>query len=651
MKITELQIENFLAISEATVRLDDRGLVLIQGDNRDDSSAVSNGAGKSTIPDALDWVLFGETARGEKGDAVVNNAVGKGTRVSAYIVDGDESYLIQRHRKHKTGKNALHVRRIMPKLADLTKGTDKLTQEVVNQIVGCSHEVFRAAVYAGQEQMPDLPAMTDKQLKELIEEAAGITLLERAYDIARERHTAQKRQVEATERELELVGIELRGVQTQLADAKESHLRWQGERKARCEELVIEAKEYLRQHKQHATALEETDSRETMTARVTELQAQLDAVAGEKVRLDELRLEEMKAQRAFERAKASYDAKYREVVKARDQYDHVEDHVGKPCGECGKLYKTADLAEAKRLAGERVRALVAEAKSLKIASDDALQSVQNASQKRADYERAMTDVSATSRALRVAESNLEQRDHLEHARDQAKLNADRRVEKLKVEKAAVNPYDAKIEELRQRREELDAKETKIADRLIEAQRLLAVAREAAKVYSPAGVRAHILDTVTPFLNERTAQYLGALSDGNLSANWSTISLTAKGEARERFAIDVVSLRDAKTFKGLSGGQKRKVRLACAMALQDLVASRATKPISLWCGDEIDDALDTAGLERLMTILDSKARERGTVLVISHSDLRDWIGQVITVVREGGVSFIADGVSAGLEKAA
>lgn len=48
----------------------------------------------------------------------------------------------------------------------------------MNAIVGCSADVFTSAVYAGQERMPDLPSMTDKTLKMLIEEAAGIEVLE-----------------------------------------------------------------------------------------------------------------------------------------------------------------------------------------------------------------------------------------------------------------------------------------------------------------------------------------------------------------------------------------------------------------------------------------------------------------------------------------
>jgi DNA repair exonuclease SbcCD ATPase subunit len=160
-----------------------------------------------------------------------------------------------------------------------------------------------------------------------------------------------------------------------------------------------------------------------------------------------------------------------------------------------------------------------------------------------------------------------------------------------------------------------------------------IAEHVVSVYSPKGVRAHILDTVTPYLNERTAHYLGALTDGEIQAVWQTISLTAKGEARENFKISVTGDDGKGTFVDLSGGEKRKVRIACALALQDLVSTRASKSLDLFIADEIDDALDTSGLERLMGILDEKARERGSVFIISHSDLRDWVSNVMTVKKD------------------
>ncbi|MBC7666839.1 MAG: SMC family ATPase, partial [Caulobacter sp.] len=171
--------------------------------------------------------------------------------------------------------------------------------------------------------------------------------------------------------------------------------------------------------------------------------------------------------------------------------------------------------------------------------------------------------------------------------------------------------------------------------------------DAVKVFGPAGVRAHVLDTVTPYLNERTRDYLGALADGNIHATWSTLSKTAKGELKEKFNIEVVNDKGADSFAGMSGGEKRKARLATSLALQDLVASRATKPIGLWIGDEIDHALDDAGLERLMGVLERKARDRGTVLVISHNALDQWCSEIITVTKNGGKASVTGAVAHGI----
>jgi DNA repair exonuclease SbcCD ATPase subunit len=169
---------------------------------------------------------------------------------------------------------------------------------------------------------------------------------------------------------------------------------------------------------------------------------------------------------------------------------------------------------------------------------------------------------------------------------------------------------------------------------LEAQEQEAYAQAVVDVFAPSGVRAHRLDEATPYLNERTAHYLGSLADGAIEAYWTTLTEKKKGDLREKFSVTVES-ENAPSFGNLSGGEKRKVRLACALALQDLVATRASKSIQLWIGDEIDDALDPAGLERLMGVLEEKARDRGTVLVISHNDIKDFARKTFTVRKTGG----------------
>jgi len=62
-----LKINNFMSFKEAELNLDRTGYFIIKGNNKNiNDSATSNGSGKSTIFEALCWVLTGETIRGTK---------------------------------------------------------------------------------------------------------------------------------------------------------------------------------------------------------------------------------------------------------------------------------------------------------------------------------------------------------------------------------------------------------------------------------------------------------------------------------------------------------------------------------------------------------------------------------------------------------
>ena len=99
-----LHIENFMSIGEADIELSDRAFTLIEGiNNNETDNARSNGAGKSSIFEALVWTLTGSTMRGNKD--VVNFNGNDGALVTLeFIVDTDK-FIVTRtkeHSKHKT---------------------------------------------------------------------------------------------------------------------------------------------------------------------------------------------------------------------------------------------------------------------------------------------------------------------------------------------------------------------------------------------------------------------------------------------------------------------------------------------------------------------------------------------------------------------
>ncbi|MFM0095587.1 AAA family ATPase [Paraburkholderia nemoris] len=639
MDIQKLEGENFLKLGKFEVELDKRGLLLVQGVNLAEPSAKSNGSGKSSLLDAISWCLFGVTARGVTGDSVVNNKIKKDCFVAVVLVDGDYEYRVVRYRKHSTLKNALMVTQRNLKTGigtDISKGTDKETQAVVESIVGCSADVFNASVYAGQEKMPDLPGMTDKQLKVLIEEAAGVEVLTEAYRIAR-----QKALVAQTERDRLASGVvngrdNLTSARNNLASAQTEEAAFEAGRKDRAKDHLRGVIPLTNQIAEKRAFLEKLDVTGTQ-ARVEELGRELAAHNEQATKLSALENELRSMERTQTVAQSAVQHGKDDLTRRQQAIDNIAARVGTPCGECGKAYCEHDLASAKQAQEEGLRAakeaLLPKARELKEMGPK----IEAKKGEIAKFKATMTDVSAAVAGQKSLNAILAQEASAE--REIATLNG--QIETIKAQAQAKlkepNPWGKVREEREAAVKHIEVTLAELERNLEVADKQLQIANDAVKVFGPAGVRAHILDTVTPFLNARTSEYLGMLSDGNIQAVWSTLTRNAKGETKEKFNIEVTYEDGAEGFGGLSGGEKRKVRLATATALQDLVATRATKPINIFLADEIDHALDDAGLERLMDMLNKKARERGTVVVVSHNNLADWIDTVITVTREGKTS--------------
>lgn len=644
MNFQKIIIHNFLTISEAKIELDERGLLLIQGKNEDDPSAESNGAGKSSVVDALCWALFGTTARGVTGDAVVNKTAKKDCAVFVHIKDNptdDFTYVIQRYRKSGTYKNQLMVFKDTPGThpIDLSKGTDKETQEVVNQIVGCSLDVFMAAVYAGQEKMPDLPGMTDKMLKTLIEEAAGVEVLTEAYSVARNRYNAAKAQADATGGQLSAALEAQVRLDVSLADMEDQSTTFEAGRRDRAKAELARVLPVNAEIKRAEEALTTWPARADLQSELDDIDAKLKAHKAEETEYNKLATEAMLLDKSLAAAKSTIAMKKNSIANAEEGLARIEEQIGKPCGECGKTYCEHDL-EAARLSRKcTIASLKKDLLDFANETKKLMAQVAEAQETAAKFKAGMTDVTAVALRQRELTNLLSSIDATVRSIEAKRKEVESIKVSANVKLTETNPWtkaiEAKKKEIAATAEEIKALE----ERVEELEATAAMLADAVKVFGPAGVRAHILDTVTPYLNDRTREYLGALADGNIHATWATLSKTAKGDLKEKFNIEVTNDKGAESFAGLSGGEKRKVRLATAMALQDMVASRATKPINIFVGDEIDHALDEAGLERLMTLLERKAKERGTVLVISHNSLSDWVDQVITVTKKGGFATV------------
>ena len=322
---------------------------------------------------------------------------------------------------------------------------------------------------------------------------------------------------------------------------------------------------------------------------------------------------------ALEPARAEYDEKIADTQQEVDQYqkkvqklqDEIKEHEG-------NIHANTCEMEDNQKQLDEFQALIDASQSLqdeKEAAEQVLEDCQEA------FFEAKSQVKIKTKEIEQVEQRIAD-------------NADN----LEKRKAAKNPYDDIIAKYQKDQEtaqrEIEEYQESIQDKLDE-QTCLQFWQQA---YSNQGIKSLILDDITPFLNKRVNKYLQKLTSGHIEVKFSTQTLLKSGETREKFSIDILNQDGGSEYIANSGGEKKRIDLCINLALQDLVASRSTKRINIAIWDEVFDALDETGIEKVIELLQELSEERSTILVVSHNPhLQSYFTNSITIQKKGGFS--------------
>ncbi|RYP56081.1 hypothetical protein DL771_012144 [Monosporascus sp. 5C6A] len=166
-----IEIANFLSV-QGTLRLDFKlhfqpGINFIVG---------HNGAGKSTIIEAVTWCQFGQCIRGGLGvNDVVNDVVKRNCSVRLTFANG---YTISRYRKHKEFQNRVIVERNGIIQTQFEGPNAKSTQASIDDMLGVDFSTFVRTVVLGNESAASFLSSTQLQKRQLIEAVLGLEVLD-----------------------------------------------------------------------------------------------------------------------------------------------------------------------------------------------------------------------------------------------------------------------------------------------------------------------------------------------------------------------------------------------------------------------------------------------------------------------------------------
>lgn len=608
MQLLHLSLRNFMRFKRAEVELADQGLTLIEGVNLDDESATSNGAGKSTIVDALVWCLFGVTTHdpSAEGDDVVNEKRGKNCEVTVEFKVGEyQHYLVTRRRAWKKGGKSVQLmldtwdpNTTSGAAGSMTKGTIKDTQAAINKLLGMSLATFKHSCVFGPGRAYRFSRLTDAEKKAVLDEMLGSELYAKAGQKAGERLAEVERMLSKAQMSLE--------------SALESRL----ESKQRLNELRQRQSRIVRQN-----AKERASLKVDILALTRQVEALGDVTKALKV-----------AGLAFTAAQEEEDRAIEAQRKARSIAD-------KSAG----LIETLEAAR-KRMAKQEGTVCVTCAQTI------------NAQHVEAQLETIDKQIEESNHIDHVAQEKLEARTkELQEAREASKREEKRYFEAQKADnkrellEEKLADLDKRLAKLKGQEdyEDLIAKERKRLRKhredALNAKAYIAEQKEFARQlqfwqqgFSAKGLRSLMLDSALPYLNAKLDQYTNALTAGNIKVEFKTQRELKGGGLREDFHIEVSNKFGSGRYNMNSVGERAKIDIIVGLALQDMAASRSRVPVNVAFFDEVFDGLDERGTDRAVQVLSELKRE--SAFVITHNDsLKTFFNKRIRVVKERGES--------------
>lgn len=227
----EVGLRNFMSYgnNDTVINLVHPGTTLIVGEDLDSGTGTSNGAGKSTILNALVYALFDRPlSKDIKLDELINNVNKKNMEVYVKFHKGNTHYKIVRQRKGRDGNT------VQLWINDELKTLDSIDQTnkfIIEKIIGYSYDVFvRIVVFsANHEPFFSLPTSGSSQKvtqTDIIEELFSLTSLTIKATLAKADIKENEQKIELIKAKLEYVEAEQLRHAAQLASVKQRATDW-----------------------------------------------------------------------------------------------------------------------------------------------------------------------------------------------------------------------------------------------------------------------------------------------------------------------------------------------------------------------------------------------------------------------------------------
>ena len=513
-----------------------------------------NGSGKSTILDALCYVLFSRPFRRVTKKQLVNSVNTKGTSIEVEFTVGKNSYKV--HRSIKTWGSQPFEIYVNGQMINQTGDSKDYQEHLETNILKLNFKSFTQIVILGSSSFIPFMQLSGPQRREIIEDLLDIKIFSSMNVILKDKVNDNKTRVTELKYHIDLIRDKIEVQRKFIDEIKQSN-----------NEKIDKNKEEI--EKTQGTILRSRQKTETLEAQVKELQEKIK----DKNKLQN-KLGSITAMEESMEAKIKQLKKDIQFYETHDECPTCNQTIGKELKEKNTKKKEEKLVEVQQGLVELGKKY--EEINEKVAH--ALNISDLVSSKQTEHSKESANITAlNSYITKLNEENIS-------------LGSDRK--DISKENKKLATLTRQLTDGKKKQEELVHEKTlyEVAGILLKDQ----------------GIKTKIIKQYVPIINKLVNKYLAAM---DFFVNF---------ELDENFSENIKSRhRDEFTYDSFSEGEKMRIDLALLFTWRAIARMKNSTNTNLLILDEVFDAsLDNNGCDEFLKLIHQLGGEQN-VFVISH----------------------------------
>ena len=248
----QLTLKNFLSYRDATLNFRGLHTACICG---------ANGAGKSSLLEAITWVIWGKSRASTEDDVIYRGA--KSVRVDFEFICNNQTYRIIRSRSR--GRSSSLEFQVETKVANFRSITAKGLRATQDEIIAClklDYDTFTNSAYLRQGRANEFMLRRPNERKQILADLLKLDRYEQLSSQAKDLAKEYKGKIEQSKQNLEPLAIELgkkQEITTELAKIKQESSQLQStQEQDRLRLQQLQAIDYQRQNWAKQLSLQQT---------------------------------------------------------------------------------------------------------------------------------------------------------------------------------------------------------------------------------------------------------------------------------------------------------------------------------------------------------------------------------------------------------